>query len=331
MKSGFLFKMTDLIKTIVITGPTASGKTALAVKLAEHFGGEIISADSRQVYRHMDLGTGKDLEEYGTVPYHVIDVAEPREIYHLKRYLEDTAAAVLDIAGRGRLPFFCGGTALYLDAVLRGYELKGGEPDFARREELRHLPAEALAAKLREAAPDLYNALSGVELQNHERLLRMLEKAAGDGQETVEFPPLQTLVIGVYYPRQEIHRRIEERLDKRLQAGMIDEVKVLHDIHGVSWERLEFFGLEYRAIATYLQGKTDYREMRDSLLVKIRQFAKRQDIWFRKMEREGLNIYWIEQGNYERAAALIDGFLHDRELAPPQIRLNDIIYGPRTN
>lgn len=323
--------MTDLTKSIVITGPTASGKTALAVKLAEKFNGEIISADSRQVYRHMDLGTGKDLEEYGEVPYHIIDVAEPQEIYHLKRYFEDVAVAIRKIAGKGRLPIFCGGTALYLDAILRRYELKGGEPDFGKREELRHLPASELAEKLREFNSDAYNALSGVERQNHERLLRLLEKSSGNKQESVELPLLKSLVIGVYYPRQDIHRRIEERLDLRLKAGMIEEVKALHEIHGVSWERIEFFGLEYRAIARYLQGEYDWRQMRDSLLVKIRQFAKRQDIWFRKMEREGLNIYWVKHGDYEQSSALIDAFLHDREIGSPQIRLNDIIYGPRTN
>lgn len=314
-------------RAIIITGPTAAGKTALAVKLAARFGGEIISVDSRQVFRGMDIGTGKDLDEYGAVPYHLIDVADPNEIYHLKRFLDDAAEAFREITARGRLPVFCGGTALYLDAVLQHYELRGGKPDLAGRGELRSLPADELLKLLPPGAPV---PLSEAERANPERLLRLLEKSAS-GNEAIAnpLPAFDKLILGVYYPRHEIHRRIEQRLDRRLDEGMIDEVNRLHE-QGVSWEKLEFFGLEYRLVARFLQGKIDRRTMRDTLLARIRQFAKRQDIWFRKMEREGVVIHWIEQGCETEAAALAGAFLRGDSLPPPRIRLSEIYYGPRT-
>lgn len=322
--------MTQKNKFVVITGPTASGKTALAVNLARHFNGEIISADSRQVFRHMDLGTGKDLAEYQEIPYHLIDIVDPTEIYHLKRFMDDSAVALAEIMGRGALPFFCGGTALYLDAILRGYELSGGEPDFLRRDELRNKSAAELAQRLRSLSPELYQSLDAPGLNNHERLLRMLEKAEKPTEITVDneiSKSCEKLIIGVYFPRSEIRQRIKERLERRLAEGMLEEVAKLHEVYGVSWERLELFGLEYRAIAEYLQGKTDLETMQSSLLIKIRQFAKRQDIWFRKMERSGLVIHWVEHGDYDQSAKLVEDFLKYRQLPQPTIRLNDIRYG----
>ncbi len=318
------------MKFVAITGPTASGKTALAVNLARHFNGEIISADSRQVFRGMDIGTGKDLAEYQEIPYHLIDIIDPTEIYHLKRFMDDSATALAGIIKRGALPFFCGGTALYLDAILRGYELSGGEPDFLRRDELRGKSAAELAKRLRTLSPELYQSLDAPGLNNHERLLRRLEKAEKSQEITVNheiFKRCEKLIIGVYFPRSEIRKRIKERLERRLSEGMIEEVAKLHDNAGVSWKRLELFGLEYRAIAEYLQGKIDLETMRSSLLIKIRQFAKRQDIWFRKMERNGLVIHWIERGDYEQSAKLVEDFLNHRQLPQPAIRLNNIRYG----
>ncbi|MDD3885948.1 MAG: tRNA (adenosine(37)-N6)-dimethylallyltransferase MiaA [Victivallaceae bacterium] len=263
--------MSEKIKIIVITGPTATGKTALAVKLARRFGGEIISADSRQVYSHMDIGTGKDLAEYGEIACHLIDVADPaRDEYNLYRFMVDAAAAIENIAGRGKLPVVCGGSALYVGALLAGYELPGKD-NFK-------LPFE-----------------------------------------------LEPLAIGVYYPRAAVRERIAARLDARFAAGMIDEIRALHDQCGVSWEKLEYFGLEYRAIARFLQGKCDEPSMHAILLDRIRQFAKRQDIFFRKLEREGAVIHWLPAG--EGAETLAERFLAGRPLPEPEIRMCETFYG----
>ena len=260
--------MQKAVKVLAVTGPTATGKTRLAVALAREFDGEIVGVDSRQVYRGMDLGTGKDLADYGEVPYHLIDIAEPDTEYNLYFFLRDAAAAIADIASRGRLPVLCGGSALYLAALLQRYRLENFTLPFA----------------------------------------------------------LDALTLGVYYPRETVRRRIAERLDARFDAGMIEEVRRLHDARGVSWERLESFGLEYREIARFLQGQTTEAEMRTLLLNSIRQFAKRQDIFFRKMEREGVAIHWLKAGDPAAAAALCRKFLANEPLPPPAFRMLEIHY-----
>lgn len=282
--------MTPSLKVVAVTGPTATGKTGLAVKIARKFNGEIISVDSRQVYRGMDLGTGKDLAEYAEngppVPYHLIDIVSPLEEYHLARFLPDAFAAIADIAGRGRLPILCGGSALYLAALLGSYRLPGG--------------ARTPGAPRNERRAD----------------------------DPPSFTPpfrLDALTLGVYFPREEVRRRIEARLDARLAAGLAEEVARLRR-EGVSFEKLEFFGLEYREIARYLQGKIDFDAMRNELLNRIRQFAKRQDIFFRKMEREGHRIYWLKNSEPD---ALIAAFLAGGELPEPELRMSDIYYGKK--
>ncbi|MDD5597421.1 MAG: tRNA (adenosine(37)-N6)-dimethylallyltransferase MiaA [Victivallaceae bacterium] len=321
--------MDESIKIIVVTGPTATGKTALAVRLADCFGGEIISADSRQVYRGMDIGTGKDLDEYNIagrlVPYHLVDIADPCYAYNLMEFCRDARLAVKKISAAKRLPILCGGTALYLNALLSGFSLPGAPPDEAKRRELRSKSVDELDALLKARAPGLFARLK--DHNNRTRLLRALEKAEAPGR-TPDFPPLQldSLVIGVYFPRKTVHERIESRLDARLKGGMIEEIKKLHK-QGVSWERLDFLGLEYRYVAEYLQGKTNYEEMREKLLIKIRQFAKRQDIWFRKMEREGHVIHWVPEGNFEQARRLVQDFLAGKKLPEPQLQIKDIDYG----
>ena len=277
------------IKAAVVTGPTATGKTALAVKLAKKFDGEIISVDSRQVYKGLDIGSGKDIEEYEDVPYHLIDIADPaKEVYNLARFCRDAFAAIEDITRRGKLPVLCGGTALYLLALLDGYTLPGGE-----------LPPRC----------------SG---QPRIRQDRSCEDSF--------VPPfeLDALILGVYFPRAQVRERIQIRLDKRLAEGMIEEEKRLVDA-GVTLQQLEFFGLEYREMALYLAGKQTLTEMRDILLNKIRQFAKRQDIFFRKMEREGHVIHWLKEGNFDEAVNLIQLFLQGETLPPPEFKLCDII------
>ena len=259
--------MQQPVKVIAITGPTATGKTRFAVDLARKMNGEIISVDSRQVYRGLDLGTGKDLADYGDVPYHLIDIADPMEEYSLYYFLRDAAEAVRDISRRGKLPVLCGGTALYLAAFLQDYQLENF-----------HLP----------------------------------------------FKP-ETLTLGVYYPRTIVRERIAQRMNTRFEEGMIDEVRRLHDA-GVTWERLDSFGLEYREIARFLKGEVTREEMRELLLNSIRQFAKRQDIFFRKMEREGVVIHWIPEGDLAQAEELCSKFLAGLPLPPPQLRMCDIHY-----
>lgn len=259
--------MEQFIKVIAVTGPTATGKTRLAVALAGLLNGEIISVDSRQVYRGMDLGTGKDLADYGNVPYHLIDIADPMEEYNLFYFLRDAAEAVKDIVSRGKQPILCGGTALYLAGFLQKYKLGNFQLPFG----------------------------------------------------------METLTLGVYYPRETVRQRIAQRLDARFEEGMIDEVHRLREA-GVTWERLESFGLEYREIACFLQEKTTRKEMHELLLNSIRQFAKRQDIFFRKMEREGVVIHWIPEGNVEKSAELCRKFLAGEPLPPPELRMCDIHY-----
>ncbi len=283
--------MTDFRKVVAVTGPTATGKTALAVHLAEKFGGEVVSIDSRQVYRGMDLGTGKDLEEYGSVPYHLIDIVNPGDEYNLACFLHDAFAAIADIVNRGRLPVLCGGSAMYLDALLKGYRLPGAA-----------LPRNLDEPRVRQ------------------------ERSQASSFE----PPfaLDALTIGVYFPRETVRSRIEKRLDSRLAQGMIEEVANLHAA-GTGYGRLEFFGLEYREVACYLQGKCSYGEMRSELLNKIRQFAKRQDIFFRKMEREGTVIHWLKEGNRLEAEALTEKFLAGEPLPEPEMQLSNIFYGKK--
>ena len=284
--------MSEKVKIVAITGPTATGKTALAVRLAEKFDGEIISVDSRQVYRFMDLGTGKDLEEYGDVPYHLINIADPwSDTYNLSLFCRDAFEAIRDITSRGKLPILCGGTALYLDALLKGYRLPGGQ-----------LP-------LRE---------------------KDVARSVADYSAAPSFTPpfeLDPLVIGVLFDRKIVRERIEKRLDARFAAGMTEEVRKLHDEQGVSYEKLEFFGLEYREIALYLQGKCTFEEMRQSLLDKIRQFAKRQDIFFRKIERSGQAIYWCREGKEPDPAELVKKFTAAERLPEITFRLADVDYG----
>lgn len=280
--------MSEKLKIVAVTGPTATGKTALAVALARKFDAEIVSVDSRQVYRHMDLGTGKDLDEYGEVKYHLIDSVDPAtEVYDLARFCRDASRAILDIAARGRNIILCGGTALYLAALLNDYELPGG----------KLTPREA--GKVR-------------------------ERQNPDAEPSFKLPfRADHLVLGVLYSRAVVRERIAARLDARLDAGMIDEVRDLTEKYGVPQEKLDFFGLEYREVGRHLRGECTREEMRKTLLDRIRQFAKRQDIFFRKLEREGNPIYWLPEGRLSLAEELVEKFLAGAPLPPVVYRLAD--------
>ena len=320
-------------KTIIVTGPTATGKTALAVDLARRFDGEIISVDSRQVFRGMDIGSGKDLAEYGNIPYHLIDVADPGEPYDLFAFVRDARKALNDIVQRGKLPILCGGSVLYLDALLKGYSLDGAKPDMVLRESLDKLSLSELNCKLDELAPPDLSQIK--DRDNALRVRRAIENTLAVGnavRKNADDGLLDnSLVIGVYYPRKTVHERVESRLDSRLQQGMIDEIRYLHDEKGVAWETLERYGLEYRHVSEYLQGKCDYVSMRNTLLYSIRKFVKRQDIWFRKLEREGVNIHWVENGNADVAADLTAKFLAGEILPESKLKLSETFYGTQSS
>ena len=304
--------MSAIHKVIVILGPTACGKTAMAVALARRLNGAVISADSRQVYRGLDIGSGKDLEEYVTggepVETRLLDIADPAagEPYTLADFMRDAKRAIVELDSLGKVPILCGGTGLYLHALMKGYELPGGPADreFRRglKEEDRRKFAESLSGRY-----DLSNG----EDNNLYRLSRKMEIESnrtfspyGGPLENAEY-----LVLGAFRPRAEIHRRIEARLDERLAHGMLDEVRNLHENRNVSWEKLESFGLEYREVSRYLRGKAEFGEMRNRLLAKIRQFAKRQDTWFRKMQKEGVGIHWLSPEELDSAERLCRSFL----------------------
>ena len=318
-------------RTIVVTGPTATGKTQLAVALARIFNGEIISADSRQVYTGMDIGTGKDLGDYGRGPnavkHHLIDVVAPQDDFHLFLYLKLAWNALADCQRRGRLPIICGGTPLYINAMLNGYDLVGGQPDHALRQELADKPLAELVAILRQCAPP--DLVARTDLGQPRRVIRAIEIA----RHATAFAPSQRLqqplVIAPFFPRHVVHERIAARLDERLAHGLIDEVQRLHD-QGLSWERLDWFGLEYRYVALFLQNKLSRVDMRDQLLIHIRQFCKRQDIWFRKLEREGTDIHWLDDQPIDKAKALVQLWLNQQPLPEPTIKISQTLYGPKT-
>lgn len=281
------------INLLVILGATAGGKTGLAVQTARQFNGEILSADSRQVYRGMDLGTGKDLAEYGEVPYHLIDIVEPGTEYNVFCFQRDFFTAFENIQHRGKLPILCGGTGMYLDAVLRGYRLIEVPEDPQLRAELAPLSDEQLREKLQQHKPEQHNR---TDLDERQRIIRAIEIALGEQTAVAELPPLpeiRPLVFGLRWPRDVLRQRIALRLKQRFDEGMIAEVQQLHDA-GVPWDKLEFYGLEYRLIAQFLQGKLNRNDMAQKLRSAIGQFAKRQETFFRRMEKNGVEICWLE-------------------------------------
>ena len=282
---------------ITILGPTASGKTPFAAALARRIGGEIISADSRQVYRRMDIGTGKDLDDYGEVPYHLIDIAEPGTKYNLFQYQHDFLKAYEDIRSRGVTPILCGGTGLYLEAVLKGYQLAPVPENKQLRASLEGKSLEELTQMLvelkRKNGTNMHNK---TDVDSAQRAIRAIEIELFNGenpQEGAQIPPIDSLIIGVDIDREERRRKISRRLKQRLEIGMVEEVKALLD-SGIPADDLIYYGLEYKFVTEYIIGKTTYEEMYRSLEIAIHQFAKRQMTWFRGMERRGFTIHWID-------------------------------------
>ena len=285
---------TEISKDILaILGPTASGKTRLAVALAAKLGGEIVSADSRQVFRGMDIGSGKDLHEYGHVPYHLIDILDAGGEFSVFDFQRRALKAFADIKSRNGSPILCGGSGLYLDAILRGYRLVEVPHNESLRAELATKSDSALIEELWRLKPGQHNS---TDLLNRERTIRAIEIARGELESgtTCEAPPqLQAVTIGIHWEREELRRRITDRLRERLNNGMIEEVERLHAC-GIAWDRLDYYGLEYRYVGAYLRGSMDKNDMFQRLNSAIHNFAKRQGNWFRRMERHGVSINWIK-------------------------------------
>lgn len=288
-------------RLITILGPTACGKTALAVALANELGSEIISADSRQVYRGMDIGTGKDLEDYVVdgkrVPYHLIDIVEPGSKYNLYRYQRDFMAAYDDIVSRGAQPILCGGTGLYIEAVLKGYALSTVPQNPALRKQLEGESLETLTQKLVELKKKNNSNMHNItDVDSCQRAIRAIEIETYNLEHTAErrpAQPVEAIVFGLDIDREERRRKISERLRQRLDNGMVDEIKRLLD-SGVAPTDLIYYGLEYKYVTEYVVGKLSFDEMYRQLEIAIHQFAKRQMTWFRGMERRGTVIHWLD-------------------------------------
>lgn len=285
-----------MFNLLSIIGPTASGKTSLAVQLALNLGGEIISADSRQVYRGMDIGTGKDLEDYFVngkqVPYHLIDIADAGYKYNVFEYQQDFAKAWEDCRQRGVVPVLCGGSGLYVEAVLKGYKLLAVPVNEELRISLEGKSLQELAQRL-STYKKLHNT---TEIDTPKRAIRAIEIEeyyCCHPHEEKEFPAIHSLIIGVEVSREVRRQRITCRLHERLKNGMVDEVRRILE-SGVKPEDLIYYGLEYKYLTLYLIGKLSYDEMIEQLNIAIHQFAKRQMTWFRKMERSGFDIHWLK-------------------------------------
>ncbi len=296
---------------LVVLGPTATGKTMLGVQLSRALGGEVLSADSRQVYRGLDIGSGKDLSEYtaggAPVPYHLIDIVGLDQEFSVYDFQRAFHAALGEVRGRGRLPVAVGGTGLYLEAVIQGYDFADAPENPALREELAGLDGDALRGRLLALRPDQHNT---TDLEDRDRVVRAIEIAeamkahAGDG-DTAPRPDFRPLILGVAPDRDELRRRIARRLHERLSAGLVEEVAELH-AKGHPWDRLERLGLEYRHAALFLQGKIlNKNDLFQKLNAAIVQFARRQETWFRRMERRGTVIHWMPRAELAHAMRVI--------------------------
>ena len=281
---------------ISIMGATAGGKTGVAVHLAKALGTEIISADSRQVYRGMDIGTGKDIEEYTIdgelIPYHLIDILNAGEKYNVFEYQNDFFKAYDDIRSRGMIPVLCGGTGLYIESVLKNYNLPNVPEDSNLRKSLVNKSLDELEIILRTYKPLNNNS----DYDTTKRAIRAIEIAEYTKRNplcTTSNRNLNSLNIGILFDREQRRDRITARLKQRLENGMVEEVERLVK-NGISYESIEYYGLEYKYLAWYLQGKISYDEMFEQLNTSIHRFAKRQMTWFRKMERDGIEIYWLD-------------------------------------
>ncbi len=292
---------------LVILGPTATGKTRLAVRLAHVLRGEIISADSRQVFKFMDIGTGKDRDDYVVegekIPFHLIDIVHPNEDYSVFHYKRDFSQAIKHILSHNATPILCGGTGLYLEAVLREFEFMEVPQNHVLRSELENESMEDLQNLLFKLNPVLHNT---TDLLHKKRIIRAIEIAKYQIENKIDTDVLpensqkrtpKKFVLGIRYPREILRQRITERLRARLNTGMIEEAERLLSI-GITHQRLEFFGLEYRFLSRYLRRELTWNDMFQKLNTAIHQFSKRQMTFFRHLERKGINIHWIDGNDY---------------------------------
>lgn len=304
-------EITKTHKIITVLGPTASGKTQRAVAIAKNLNGEIISADSRQVYRNMDLGTGKDLEEYNGIPYYLIDICEAGEKYNLHRYITDFRKALSHINTQGKQAILCGGTGMYLETALSGIEL----PEVAGNRELRKRLEKKSLEELTEILKQYKTLHNTTDVDTVKRAVRAIEieefyrenKDVAIKADRRKSQPLDSLIIGIDIPREERRKRITQRLEKRLENGMLREVRNLLD-KGISPDDLIYYGLEYKYLTLHAIGNLSYEEMVKSLEIAIHQFSKRQMTWFRGMEKRGFKINWLpfDMGGLEFVEAVRD-------------------------
>jgi len=300
-------------KLIVILGPTASGKTQLAVELASKYNAEIISADSRQIYQGMDIGTGKDLNEYTfnniAIPYHLIDIMSPKEDYSVFQFKKDFNKSYYNIASKNKLPILCGGTGFYIESILLNYNISKTKPNYTLREKLENKKKSELKTQLMEIDKNAFNPeyhiskrrlIRSIEILSDNNLINM--KKIGEDRLN------NSLIIGLDITRSEVLKKIKIRLNDRLQEGMIEEVERLVD-SGISYDRLNYFGLEYKFIGKFLSGVISYEEMQITLNNAINKFAKRQMTFFRRMEKRGIKIHWIKQNSKVNIDHLINNFL----------------------
>ena len=282
---------------ITILGPTASGKTSVAAKVASMLGGEVISADSRQVYRGMDLGTGKDYCDYMVdgkpVPYHLIDIVDAGYEYNVYEYQKDFLRVFAEIANREKLPIMCGGSGMYLEAILKNYKLIQVPVNESLRHHLDGMSLNELTGILKSCKNYLHNQ---TDIENTKRAVRAIEIEEYyliHPEIDTGMPDIRSLIVGVKFDRLSRRKRITSRLRQRLNEGMLDEVKRLLD-SGLTPEQLTYYGLEYKYMTQHLTGKLTYQEMFEGLNVSIHQFAKRQMTWFRRMEKQGIEIHWLD-------------------------------------
>ena len=301
-------------KLIVITGPTASGKTSLASKLAYDIDSEIISADSRQIYKGMDIGTGKDLDDYivnqKSIPYHLIDILDPKQNYSVYDFQKDFYNAYLKIRLKNKVPILCGGTGLYIESTLLNYDLSTKPaPDENLRASMENLDKDDLLKYLHSITTDKQR--SGLLLETRKQIIRNIEiSQSSSNSNGFKMNPMNdnAIVFATNVDREVLRQKIKQRLIDRINEGMITEVEGLID-NGLPIERLDYFGLEYKFIAQYLKNEISKELLITSLTTAIRKFAKRQRTWFRRMEKRGVNINWIEPHDYDRIKILINQYI----------------------